>query len=84
MEGELSKAKKAGRTKLSYSCPMPKFDLNNVKKDEDVLKEISGYLESTLVDQGNGDWCLTDEGRKLALSTLRVSKKYSKSRLQQC
>ena len=41
--------------------------------------EIIGYFESTLTDQGKGDWCLTDEGRKLALSTLRVSKKHSKS-----
>ena len=30
-------------------------------------------------DQGKGEWCLTDEGRKLALATLRVRKKFAKS-----
>ena len=32
-----------------------------------------------MVVQGKGNWCLTDEGRKLAISTLRVSKRHAKS-----
>ena len=48
-------------------------------KEDDVRREIIGYFESTLVDQGKGNWCLTDEGRKLALSTLMVSKRHAKS-----
>ena len=42
-------------------------------------KEIIGYFEPTLVDQGKKDWCLSDEGRKLAIATLRISKRHAKS-----
>ena len=62
-EGELSKARKAGKTNLSCTRPTPKFDLNDVKKDKDVRKEIIGYFESTLIDQGKGDWCLLTKRR---------------------
>ena len=78
-EWELSRARKAGRTKLSCTRPTPKFDLNDVKKEDDVCREIIGYFEVTLFDQGKGDWCLTDEGRKLAISTRRLSKRHTKS-----
>ena len=78
-EGELSKARKANKTKLSRTRPTPKFDLNDVKKDEAVRKDIIGFFEATLRDQGKGEWCLAAEGRKLALTTLRISKKFSKS-----
>ena len=50
-EGELSKTRKVGRTHAQHQ-----FDLNDIKKDEDVRREIVGYFESTLVDQGKGNW----------------------------
>ena len=78
-EGELSRARKGGKTKMTCTRPTPKYDLNDLKKEEDVRKEIIGYFESTLVDQGKKDWCLSDEGRKLAIATLRISKRHAKS-----
>ena len=78
-EWELSKARKKNKTKLSCTRPTPKFDLNDVKKDEAVRKENIGFFKATLRDQGKGEWCLAAEGRKLALTTPRISKKFSKS-----
>ena len=75
-EGELSRARKGGKTSMTCTRPTPKFDLNDLKNEEDIRKEIIGYFESTLVDQGKKDWC---EGRKLALATLRISKRHDKS-----
>ena len=78
-EGELSRARKGGKTKITCNRPIPKFDNNDLRSDDDIRKEILAFFDATLKAQGKIDWCLDDAGRKLALSTLRITKRHARA-----